>query len=403
MKINQTGSGRAESASQVSPFEKGGTLEVFSSYKANVKHEFSNTISISKQVNLFSLAVFSQKGRLNQKLQAWRSSFSKAVFNQNVRAWRSSFSKAVLSQNVRAWRSSFSKAVFNQNTKIGKVQNHVDKKTRVIPFLLGLGLWAFSGGAYAVGDMIGCSGSNQAIYETNLNVMRKNPKDTTFYHVGIDALCLGKIKEGMGYIQQASDRGHIVATTIIAKYYKTDGTLDGPAPITSNPEYFEFALEYYEKSIQQIESAGSQYPEGVNEDMPNLERKSQTSAFAFNQLPNLYYTAYVRSIGEILNSAEKLEFKDSLEVLNMMRDSAQNCLERSPLSVWPRNTYRALQVKCQARKDFAEHALNLEERRIAVANNCSAPLSACSAHQDIVNQLVELSNTMWSKVDSVSL
>ena len=328
-------------------------------------------MKINKQVNPISLAVFSQKVRLNQKL--------------------------------RACESFFSKTVLSQNTKIGKIQNHVDKKTRAIPFLLWLGLWAFSGGAGAVGDLIDCSGHDQASYETNLNVMRNSPEGITFYHVGIDALCLGKTKEGMGYIQQASDRGHIGATMVIAKYYQTDGTLNNTGSLTKNPEYFEFTLEYYEKAIQQIESAGSRYPEGVNEDMPVLERQSQTSAFAFNQLPNLYYTAYARSIGKILNSVEKLEFKDSLEVLNMMQDSAQNCLERPPLSVWPGNTYQALQVKCQARKDFAEQALDLEERRIAVAKSCSAPLSACSAHQDIVNQLIAFSNIMATSIDSISL
>ena len=49
--LNQTGcrpvsSGRAGSASQVSPYEKGGTFRAFSSHKEDVKHVFSNKISI---------------------------------------------------------------------------------------------------------------------------------------------------------------------------------------------------------------------------------------------------------------------------------------------------------------------------------------------------------------------
>ncbi len=41
MDLNQTGTG------QGLPFEKGATGEVFPSYPGNLKHEFSNTISIN--------------------------------------------------------------------------------------------------------------------------------------------------------------------------------------------------------------------------------------------------------------------------------------------------------------------------------------------------------------------
>ena len=99
-------------------------------------------------------------------------------------------------------------------------------------------------------------------------------------------------------------------------------------------------------------------------------------------------------------------YEDSVEVLEKMRDSAERCLRRPALSEWQNKrgqTHQAMQVQCQARRDFATQAIPLEQERINVARKCSGPLSDCPEHQEIVNQLVDLSNVMGDKVDSASL
>ena len=225
------------------------------------------------------------------------------------------------------------------------------------------------------------------------------------YGAGIEGLCLEKVQEGMGYMQRASDLGHPQASYVIAQYYETDGTLDKPSPLTHNQEYIDSMFYYYERARKQIESA-SQYPKGSSKDMSFLEGVGYASAHVFISLANLRYQLYARAIGEILESSEKLEFTDSIVILTRMRDSAETCLERQPLSVWREkkvHVHNVMQVKCRAYKEFAQNALPLEAERIEVATACSAPLSECQQHQDIINQLVELSQVMVSYTRSVSI
>ena len=268
------------------------------------------------------------------------------------------------------------------------------------------GLFVFSIYAGAVGDMIDCSTTSLEDYQTNKRITQKNPNDSvTAYNVGIEALCLDKIQEGMAYIQRASDMGHIQASNTMASYYKTDGQLNKNAKKTKNQKNFDAMIYYAERTAEQIEGA-TNYPYGVNEDQPYLEKVSRTSAYIFTFLPGLYYTGYIRAIKNIINSEEKLIYEDALETLAKMEDSADRCLARPALSVWgerKNHTIEAMRVKCQAMKEFAYRASILEQERNSVLSQCQSPLKECPAHKKIIDELVNLVKEMRSQTTSISL
>ena len=285
--------------------------------------------------------------------------------------------------------------------------NHRFRKTRFVSLFAGIFCLAFSGYAGAVGDMVTCGAhDNIETYNEFKRILQKEPGNTgVMFSLGIKTLCLDQIQEGMAYMQKASDMGHVSATKVVAGYYYSDGTFDNTNGLTKDQKNYDATIYYYERAAELIESDPN-YPKGVNDDQDSLENQNRTSAHVFIKLPFIYYSGYVQAIVEIIGSSEKLLYEDSIEVLEKMRHSADRCLRRPALSQWQsrrERTYRAMQVSCQARKEFAAQAIPLEEKRIRVARNCSGPLGDCQEHQEIVGRIVELSNTMGDKVSSASL
>ena len=272
--------------------------------------------------------------------------------------------------------------------------------------LLGLLALAFSGFASAVGDFINCSGSDIASYTTNVRIAQGNSNDiVTAYNAGTDALCLDKMQEGMAYMQQASDMGHVQASYVMYVYYKTDGQLNRTVKQTKDQENFDAMIYYAERTANQIERAVN-YPDGINEDQPYLEKVARTSAYVFTSLPGFYYTGYIRAINSIMGSEEKIIYEDALETLAKMEYSADRCLARPALSAWgtkKSHTIQAMRVQCQAMKEFAHRASILEQERNSVVSQCTAPLKECPEHQEIINELVNLVKEMRSQTTSISL
>ena len=253
-----------------------------------------------------------------------------------------------------------------------------------------------------IGDAINCEKASLKRYKMWRKIVDKDPSNVIkIYNLGIFTLCLGnKIEEGMGYIERASSSDHIAATLVAALYYKTDGTFNR-SRLTEDPQKFSDMITYYEEAAKQIESARN-YPEGVTKDMPNLEKHYQISAEIFVSLPDSYYRGYDRALDDIVMG--EAEYVDTKTVLTNMQKAAERCLKRPSLSVWNGKREvitKALRVRCQAMKDFADDALELERTRIAIAQDCSVPLRECSEHQDVVSQVASLEDTMWSKLDSV--
>ena len=281
------------------------------------------------------------------------------------------------------------------------IKNVCIKTVSVFVLLFG---FIFSLSAFGmVGDMIICdAGYDQKSYDANHEYLKKNPNNVMMiYGLGIDALCIGKTDEGMRYIEDASNGGHIMASHIMALYYKTDGTLDSSTKLTKNPYNFNQMLFYYERAAKLIELS-SDYPEGVTEDMPYLEEHNWVSAKVFVSLPGSYFNGYSRALGDILR--DEADVTDTEKVLEKMRDAAYRCLQRPALSVWndsKKTIAKSLQVRCQAMWDFADGAISLEEERIRVAGSCSVALRDCPEHKQIIGQLKQLVRVMRDEKKSV--
>ena len=286
--------------------------------------------------------------------------------------------------------------------------SNTHNKKGLMSLFLGALFLVFSGYVGAVGDMIGCDADDRSIesYNKFKRINQNNPGNTAvMFTLGIRAFCLNRIQEGMAYMQRASDNGHVSATKVVADYYYSDGTFSNANGITKDQKNYDATIYYYERAAEQIESAPN-YPKGVNEDQDSLENENRTSAYVFTQLPFIYYRGYVSAIMEILNSSQKLLYEDSVAVLEKMQDSANRCLRMPALYEWHNRrerTHRAMQLQCQARRDFASQAIDLERERIRVARDCSGPLSDCPKHKEIVGQLVNLSNIMGDRVRSAKL
>ena len=281
------------------------------------------------------------------------------------------------------------------------------KNMGFVSLVAGFLFLAIPGYARAVGDMIHCQAhDNMEDYNEFKEILSRDPGSTPImFTLGIKALCFDRIQEGMAYMQRASDMGHVDATDTIAIYYSSDGTFDSANGITKDQKNYDATIYYYEKAADLIESANN-YPKGVSDDQDSLENENHTSANVFTQLPFVYYMGYVHAMIEILNSSEKLLYEDSIEVLEKMRHSADRCLRRPALSEWQsekERIYRAMQVQCQARKDFAAQSIPLEKKRMRVARNCSGPLGDCPEHKEITDQIIHLSDIMGAKIRSTPL
>lgn len=261
----------------------------------------------------------------------------------------------------------------------------------------------FSLNVFAVGNLINCSLASQVGYDQSHKLVKKYLNDVSLvYDLGIEALCLGKIQEGMAHLQKASGMGHVAASRVVGLYYKTDGTFNSSNGLTKNQKNYDATIYYYGKAAEQIEKA-SNYPDDIV-GMLNIEGQTLTSAKVFVNLPYLYYEGYGRALGNILKTG--VSYSDTLAVLTKMQDSAERCLRRPSLSVWKEKREvmgHSLKVRCRAQKDFAKRAFILEQKRIAEAKNCSVPLNKCVKHQDIFRQLIRLADEMLGTLNSVPL
>ena len=295
----------------------------------------------------------------------------------------------------------------------GKISGITDraKPTALWKPIVKVSVWCFglalSLSAYAefVGNSLGCSGDSINEYNRKIEYLKKHPNDVLMmFSTGVDALCIGKEREGMFYVEKASFSGHVAASRLTGRYYETDKTLESGHGLTKDPENFNAAIYYYERAALQIEE-NPRYPEGTTEDMLELEESGYISARVFDFLPYFYYKGYARAIKDILNTNNNDEYSDLIEVLVKMYNSAERCLQRPALAIWKSNrqaVWDFLQVRCGAMRDFAEEALALEPERAAAAVRCPGSLSECLEHKKIVDQLIVANRLMWDTIKTIS-
>ena len=292
-----------------------------------------------------------------------------------------------------------------ENTVRKDIFTSIFRKIFSLSFALSLGagcmVFLFSDSSFAILNWSKC---DQEDYYSYKKVYEKNPGDVRIiYSMSILALCAEKKAEGMALLEKAADGGHVNANRLMGKYYKQDKTFDS-SKRTNDPHNYNAMLFYYERAAKLIEN-NPQYPEGAYSNTSYLEEHNRVSARVFVTLPGSYFNGYSTAVGNILNSAEKVSYTDTLETLGKMLDSAERCLQRPALAVWKSKQTEighALKVHCRAFRDFAEEALPLEEQRIAIAERCATPLKECSEHQEIINTLTGLAHAMFKKSDSVT-
>lgn len=273
------------------------------------------------------------------------------------------------------------------------------KAVMLAVLFIGIG-FVFSLNAFSVGNAIKCTSENNLQAYNRLHKLKKGSSDSgIYYSLAITSLCIGKEAEGMSHLQKASDMGHVGATYLLGVYYNTNKTFD-LSKNADSPENWNAAVHYYEKAAATIEGI-SNYPDEV---MEFHERVSQTSYYVFTNLLTIYFNGYSVAVGEILNSVERMSYIDTLEVLQKLRNTAIRCLERPALSAWKEKkalVYESQQIRCLASLNFVEAVFPLEQQRIQVAQNCRVvPLSGCSEHQQVVNEIGKLVNKMFKEKDS---
>lgn len=268
-------------------------------------------------------------------------------------------------------------------------------------FVLSIG-FLFSLNAFSAGDLIHCGSLNNLKGYNTLHELIKNDSDSALvYSLAITSLCLGKEAEGMSHLQKASDSGHISATKVLGDYYEHSRTFNS-AEYTDNLENLNHAIHYYTKAAQLIEAL-SNYPKGATDDMEYIESETYSSYDVFTDLPGLYWTGYAFAIESITEGNERISYADTLEVLNNLRITAIQCLERPSLSVWKGKReiiYQAQQIECEAYLRFAEAVFPLEQQRIQVSLNCVAHPSKCSEHQELIDKIDQLIDTMFYRINS---
>ncbi len=259
-------------------------------------------------------------------------------------------------------------------------------------------------------NIINCNQSNLQTYSDAKWYIQRHPNDNDFQSISTmrimaqSAFCIGKEKEGLELLKRLFSMGHIHATFFLGVYHATGGTLNTNYWLDQNlknyQEHFDAAIYYFETAAGQIMSAVN-YPEGVNPDQPDMEAHNRTSAKVFIELPNFYYEGYMRAVENILADSKrgkKVYYTDTIVALVKMRHWSEQCLKRPALDMWKNSigTANAMKAYCQEMNNFAVQVLPLEQQRIKiVADQCKdALLHKCPEHQNIFNQITELSNTM---------
>ncbi len=276
------------------------------------------------------------------------------------------------------------------------------KAVKLAVLFIGIG-FVFASNSFGTVELIKCS-SSYTLDKYKQTKKKINEKLFYVYNLGIISLCLGKEAEGMAHLQRASDSGHIAATHLLGLYFMANRSFNrAERGRIGNPEDYNSAVHYYEKAARMIEETVN-YPVGDPTGMEELEYNVYTSYYVFATIPELYFNGYNKALEDIVNSRERLSYVDTLDVLGKMRRSAERCVQRPSLAGWydkKETLYQVQQVRCRAYLDYARSVSPLEERRIKATQSCTGPLSGCSSHREILNQINRIKSMMDGAIHSI--
>lgn len=246
-------------------------------------------------------------------------------------------------------------------------------------------------------DGFACDGVGDSVGDAYIAAAPNDPARN--YTEGYARFCQGR--EWSDYIGKASDLGHVTASYFMGEYHRRDKDFNSGVSVPTTQEDYDAAIFYYERTAKLIEDT-TRYPDGAHNGVSSVEGTRYMSIRTFLHLASLYFDGYGVALGDMLEN--DVSYTDTIQVLENMKSVADRCLKRPSLSVWGARQdeiTKSKQVICQAQKDFAEKALEIEFQRIEIAKRCDVALSECAEHQAIFQEIVQANQKRKNKINSV--
>ena len=273
----------------------------------------------------------------------------------------------------------------------------------IIFFSLSFSFNAFAQNTMTSKDILTCGDNHTPERYHSLHALIENSQDNINVHLVYNlakvSLCLNNDQEGLEYLHQASDAGHILATLLLGIYYRYNQTFSSTEKTTDLTK-LDKAIQYFTKGMQLITSLPG-YPKGSTIDMEYIESVSYTSYHLFAQLPFLHFKKFAITMDDIFNNKETKYSGTLLDTLDKTIETSSICVERPALDVWSKTKdtiYIAQQLRCKAMLHFAKAAYPLEQQRIKIAADCTTSLNICSEHQEIVTKIYQLAKEMHHQI-----
>ncbi len=265
---------------------------------------------------------------------------------------------------------------------------------QLIKYLTTIFIFLFSYSGLATNHIPFCDSSHtKERYNELQQLIKKDSNIDHIYHLAQVSFCLGEEEEGVAYLQKAADANHIVANFLLGIYYKNNHSFN-PANAKSNTDSanWDKTINYYTKTAELIESLPN-YPEESSEETKLMESTDHVSYWLFTQLPALYLDKYLFITVNSAPITNKEKVTDTLDVLNKVKESATQCLNRPALSIWQKDKediYKKQQMVCNALLNTVKMIYPLEQHRIQAGKNCIVPLNKCSEYNGTLHKILQL-------------
>ncbi len=221
------------------------------------------------------------------------------------------------------------------------------------------------------------------------------------YMSGVSAICADNIEEGINYIKESARKKFLMALLTMAIYYRSDKTFKRFL-ISQNETNRNLALNYLERGIYLIKT-DIRYPTGINW---NYESSNQVSVQIFTLSLNLYHFQYIGFSLKVIKNLKANNSDEGLQILKKIQKLSYDCLKRPPLLAWGYNQndlYNYQQTLCHIYSNMAQDLIILEEKRIRIADICSANSSSVCLKYRIENKnsIIKKSNDYTVQINKL--
>lgn len=239
-----------------------------------------------------------------------------------------------------------------------------------------------------------CNGNDTIeMYNKLTQKIEKNFSADLLFNLGKIAMCLDKEEqESLMYFQKASDAGHIPATFIISLSYYIDYLIPDIFKLddSTNNLIIRNSIKYAKKAAYMIEAL-PHYPEGATNETSLIESTLYVSHRISVMLPLLYLQKYLNTMRAPTNNEKTSD--NTLDILNKIQLTATKCLEKPALDIWKEKkdiVFQMQQNQCNMLLEFVTTVHPLEQQRIKISKACTVPVSECTEHQELYDEIESL-------------